>query len=461
MSTTLPATELDADIAGSGDLIPVPKLVGVVGEFANATELLHAAEQVRDAGFTRWDTHTPFPVHGIDTAMGVRRTILPWIVLGGGLTGFVTALAMQFWMNGSELAADVVDWPASGYPYKISGKPLFSLPANIPIAFELTVLLAAFGAFFGMLVLNRLYRLYNPIFQLDRFRRVTTDRFYLTIDANDPKFSSEQSTALLNGLSATGVEEIWDTASRQLPSFIAPLGLILLTIALVPPVLVMRSRSVTSSVERMHPIQDMDFQAKFKPQQRNAFFADGRAMRPNVEGTVSRGAVPGNTPYLRGVEPGQALASLQDKPAAGQAPAADGAPAEGGKPAGETPPPPAAGMNENQNWVQTVPIPATATLMDRGRQQFGIYCAPCHGLAGYGDGLVNQRAINLKAATWVPVPSLHTAATRNRADGYIFGAITEGVRKMPAYGSQIDPQDRWAIVLYVRALQRSQGAPER
>jgi mono/diheme cytochrome c family protein len=117
-------------------------------------------------------------------------------------------------------------------------------------------------------------------------------------------------------------------------------------------------------------------------------------------------------------------------------------------------------MNENQNWVDDIPkeIEVNERFMLRGQERFEVYCAPCHGMAGYGDGLVNRRALSLKAPTWVPVPSLHTPQTRNRADGYIFRAITEGVRKMPAYGSQILPEDRWAIVLYVRALQRSQGA---
>jgi mono/diheme cytochrome c family protein len=97
-------------------------------------------------------------------------------------------------------------------------------------------------------------------------------------------------------------------------------------------------------------------------------------------------------------------------------------------------------------------------MMLRGKEKFEIYCAPCHGLGGYGDGIVDSRARALNASTWIKVPSLHTPQTRKRADGYIFGAITHGVRKMPAYGSQIRPEDRWAIVLYVRALQRSQGA---
>ena len=114
---------------------------GVLAEFEAADELVAAAEAVRDAGFTRWDTYSPFPVHGIDRAMGLRDTGLPWLVLGGGAAGALGGLLMQWWMN------------AQDYQFMISGKPLFSLPANIPVIFELTILLSAFAAFFGMLTL--------------------------------------------------------------------------------------------------------------------------------------------------------------------------------------------------------------------------------------------------------------------------------------------------------------------
>jgi mono/diheme cytochrome c family protein len=210
----------------------------------------------------------------------------------------------------------------------------------------------------------------------------------------------------------------------------------------------------------------MDFQPKFKSQQRNIFFADQRAGRPQVPGTVARGQFAGGDEYYLGVNAGQALASLQDPTAAppanadGQPPSADAPGGDEVAPGGASAPPPA-GMNENQSWADEIPVPVTDELMARGRTQFGVYCAPCHGLAGYGDGLVNQRALTLKEPTWVPVPSLHTVQTRNRPDGYIYRAITDGVRKMPAYGSQIEAEDRWAVVLYVRALQRSQGAPAR
>ena len=140
--------------------------------------LLAASRRIRDAGYKKIDAFTPFPVHGIDEALGIKPTVLPWIALAGGLTGTFTALAMQIYMNSID------------YRYIISGKPFLSLPAFIPVAFELTILFASFGAFFGMLALNGLPRFSNPLFTDPRFDRATDDRFFLYIDAKDERFDA-------------------------------------------------------------------------------------------------------------------------------------------------------------------------------------------------------------------------------------------------------------------------------
>ena len=171
-----------------------PVLAGLLGEFTDVDGVLHAAAHLRDAGFHRWDVHTPFPVHGMDAAMGIRPTILPWLCLGAGFTGTVTAFALEWYAN-------VFD-----YPLYTSGKPLLSVPAWIPVAFEMTVLFAALTAVFGMLGLNRLPRLYNPLFNNRRFRRVTDDRFFVVIDASDPKFNREEMEDQLFRLGAVAVE---------------------------------------------------------------------------------------------------------------------------------------------------------------------------------------------------------------------------------------------------------------
>ncbi len=175
-----------------------PELIAVLSEFTTVDQVITAARRLRIAGFTRWDTHSPFPLHGIDRAMGIRPTILPWLVLGGGLFGLFGALWLTWYTN------------AHDYPFLISGKPVWSLPANIPIIFECTILCASLTAVFGMLGLNRLPLLYNPLFKSERFRRVTNDRFFIVIDVSDPKFDLRQTPRLLRSLGAVAVEKVED-----------------------------------------------------------------------------------------------------------------------------------------------------------------------------------------------------------------------------------------------------------
>lgn len=174
------------------------ELFGLLAEFESVDDLLKAARGVRDAGYKRWDVHSPFPVHGLDQAMGLKRTRLPLVVFGGGATGALGALVLQWWTN------------AVDYPFVISGKPFFSLPANIPVIFELTVLFAAFGAFFGMLMFNGLPELYHALFSSDRFRRVTTDGLFICIEAKDPGFDRKRTADLLLSLGASHLEELRD-----------------------------------------------------------------------------------------------------------------------------------------------------------------------------------------------------------------------------------------------------------
>lgn len=173
-------------------------LYGYLVEFAHPDPLVDACRQVRDAGFKRWDAHTPFPVHGMDAAMGIRGTRLPWLVLGGGLTGLGLGLLMIWWMNGVD------------YPFVISGKPLFALESAAPVVFELTVLLSALTVFFGMWGLNGMPKLYHPLFRSERFRRATNDRFFLVIEASDPRFDRDRTPAFLESLGGLAVEPIED-----------------------------------------------------------------------------------------------------------------------------------------------------------------------------------------------------------------------------------------------------------
>lgn len=173
-------------------------LAGYLAEFDNVDAVIAAAEKVRDSDYRLWDVHSPFPIHGIDDAMGIRPTILPWLVLGGGLAGLVAGLVLQVWTMGID------------YPYLISGKPLISMPAFIPVIFETTIAGAAFTAVFGMLLLNKLPLHYNPLLKSDRFRRVTNDRFFIVIDATDPAFDEVKTREFLNTLNPIAVESYED-----------------------------------------------------------------------------------------------------------------------------------------------------------------------------------------------------------------------------------------------------------
>ena len=169
---------------------------GILAEFATPADLYHACERVRDAGFTRWDAHTPFPVHGLAGAMGLRRSPLPWIVLGMGLTGAALGFLLQWWVH------------ASAYPLVISGKPFFAWPAMVPITFEVAVLFGALGAVFGMLGLNRLPMHHHPLFQSKVFERATDDAFFISIESWDPRFDPSATRTLLESLGARSVELI-------------------------------------------------------------------------------------------------------------------------------------------------------------------------------------------------------------------------------------------------------------
>ena len=171
---------------------------GLLAEFATPAALYHACERIRDEGYTRWDAHTPFPVHGMDKAMGLPDSKLGWIVLVCGLTGVTAAFSMMYWMNNVD------------YPIVIGGKPptIGSLPSMIPIMFELTILLSAFGAVFGMFHLNRLPRHHHPIFESDRFASFSNDKFWVSVEAEDPKFKLDRTRELLDKTHPAFVEVV-------------------------------------------------------------------------------------------------------------------------------------------------------------------------------------------------------------------------------------------------------------
>jgi len=174
----------------------VLELKGLLAEFDNPTELKHAAEKMRDVGYEKFDCHSPFPIHGMDAAMGMKRSSLGWIIGLAAIIGTSGALALQWWTS-------TID-----YPLVISGKPLFSFQAYVPITFALGVLLSAIAALVGMLALNGLPRFHHPVFYSNRFRKFSDDGFFISVETEDPKFDPNATRSLLESIGGQNIEEL-------------------------------------------------------------------------------------------------------------------------------------------------------------------------------------------------------------------------------------------------------------
>ncbi len=380
-------------------------LHGILAEYDTPTAVVKASKKVRDAGYTRWDTYTPFPIHGIDKAMGIQMTKLPWIVICAALMGLATAIVLQWWTN------------AVDYKWIISGKPFWSWPANVPIMFELTVLFSAFATLGGMLALNNLPLPSHPLDLKERFRRVSDDKFFLLIEARDPKFDESSTRKLLEETSPVVLDEVLEdrTTSDSIPRPLIYTLVIVVCASLVPFALFAKARSSKMREGRMHVIWDMDFTPSYKAQSGNPLYADTRAMRKPPEGAVAQGRLNEDDHLHEG------------KTATGA-------------------------------FALTLPktVQADDTTMALGKVKFETYCTPCHGFAGEGDGMIHQRASTLGQG-WVPPTNLQEQRIREMPAGQIVSTIKHGIRNMQGYGSQLDAEERWAVLLYVRALQKSRA----
>jgi len=199
-----------------------------------------------------------------------------------------------------------------------------------------------------------------------------------------------------------------------MPRWIPWTALALVLLSWVPFALIAKNRVTRSATPGVHVVPDMDDQPKYEPQEGNVVFADRRGMRPAVEGTVARGELDLDSPRVTG--------------------------------------------KDGEAWVAVIPVDITEASMVEGQDDYDTFCAPCHGVDGSGNGIVHERATRLAEGTWTPPTDLRSDLVRDREDGHLYHTITHGIRNMPAYGPQITVEERWAIVAYLRALQRSQRA---
>lgn len=173
-----------------------PSLYAIVAEYDNEHDLLHAAEAAREAGYTRTEAYSPFPIHGLTDAMGWDEHKLKWMIFFGGVAGLLSGVGLQYWVS------------AVAYPHNVGGRPYFSWPSFIPITFECMILFAALTAVFGMLGLNKLPQPHHPIFNTPKFDRASQDLFFFAIEATDPQFDAKAAKKFLEKTHANSVSDV-------------------------------------------------------------------------------------------------------------------------------------------------------------------------------------------------------------------------------------------------------------
>lgn len=371
-------------------------LYAVAALFDTPDQIINAAETVSDSGYKKFDALTPYPVHGLDNAMDLKPTKIGWVGFFAGLSGTTLAFLMIWWMVGIN------------YPNIFGGKPYFNLPPSVPIMFELTVLLSALIlvgsliAIFMKLPFNA-----NPLMDTEFMKRVTSDKYGLYIESKDEKFNLEEIKSLFSSLGASSVMEIYEPVYEEGKTKNLLLdGKFITSLVVIAVVTSVVSYFVLNMLLFMPPFNWMHFQPRVNPQSQSKFFADGWSMRKPVEGTVARGFIP-----------------YEFK-----------------------------GMPDSLVVPAPNPLPFTQKYIDLGKKRYNSYCSPCHGYFGKGDS-------RLRGQFPVP-PSLLSDKVKNWKDANIYHVITNGQNTMPSYESSISRDDRWAIIHYIRVLQRAQDAPD-
>ncbi|MDZ4711159.1 MAG: quinol:electron acceptor oxidoreductase subunit ActD [bacterium] len=372
------------------------KLFGLAALYNTPNEIIEAASVVAGKGYEKFDVYTPYPLHGMDDAMGMKESKVGVVSFIFGVTGTCLALLMIWWMS-------EVD-----YPNIIGGKPFFSLPPSIPITFEATILLTGLATVFGMLILfNKIPKINSPLNDTPFMKNVTSDKYGLVIKADDDKFVETDVKNLYLSTGAYEVQNIYYRESNlttKTPLFDKKfIGAVIGTVVLTAIVSYFTLNVVLYDVV---PFDWMWNQARIDSQSPSTFFSNKSGMRQPVNGTVARGFMP----YEFQGMPDSLVKNLSN------------------------------------------PLAVSKEVLERGQDRYNIYCSPCHGYFGEGDG-------RLKGQFPKP-PTIHSVKVTNWPDGNIYHVITNGQNVMPSYSEQISRDDRWAIIHYMRALQRSKNASD-
>ena len=369
-------------------------LFGVLALFPSADALLKAIPKVKERGFTRLEAYTPYPVHGIDEALDLPKSKLGILVFILASLGALCAFLFEWWTS------------TVSYPLLTAGKAYNGWQAWVPVMLEGTILVGTFTAALGMLfVFNRLPFFGNPMLRSKAVDEITRDKFALVIRPEDGGLDTAAAIAALRAAGGQAIEVV--PAPRYRRAGLTWWAKVTAGIGAACLVAGYGTAWAIRTFPTVKPMVEMEDQPRLDAQAPDTFFASGRGMQLPPVGTVPRAFMP-------------ILASNPD---------------QGGK-------------------ALIDPLPVTARVLERGRQQFDIHCAVCHDRLGTGKAWLDS--------TYEAQPTdLQSSTVRDAADGYLYWVISKGFASMPAYGADISPSDRWAIIRYVRALERSQDAPAR
>jgi mono/diheme cytochrome c family protein len=372
------------------------KLFGLAALYETPNEIIEAAAVVAGKGYEKFDVYTPYPLHGMDDAMGMEKPKVGYVSFIFGLTGMCLALLMIGWMSGID------------YPNIIGGKPFFSLPPSIPITFEGTILLTGIATVLGMLVLfNKLPKIDSPLNDTDFMRNVSSDKYGIVIQTDDDLFAEQDVKNLYLSTGAYDVQEIHFRESNLTLQRRHYLIKNLLSIIGTAVITAVATYFIVNFVlYSTVPFDWMWVQARIDSQSPSTFFQNNSGMREPVNGTVARGFMP-----------------YEYK-----------------------------GLPDSSVKLLANPLAVSKEVLEKGQDRFNIYCSPCHGYFGEGDG-------RLKGLFPKP-PTLHSKKVKEWTDGNIYHVITNGQNVMPSYAEQVSRDDRWAIIHYIRALERSKDASE-